>query len=244
MSLVEVAAAMREGLGRIDAGKASLTAAAALFDEARALVQHSTRGTQRSEAGQAVAAQSEALRRIGEVLAQVDAAGQAMAEYLADITAPTTSTGTPPRRPPAGPRPRPSALATGRVERLRSELPPPLDGPGTGRKTHGRWFIDDHPAQTIVSGEDDTADLAARYLARLGSRVPVIRTHAEAKLAALIRQHWETTGEEPQVTLVINHEVCPGRMSCRTYLPRLLPPGCSITVVTPRTRHTFTGDPT
>ncbi|MGX7825527.1 DddA-like double-stranded DNA deaminase toxin [Actinokineospora sp. 24-640] len=117
-----------------------------------------------------------------------------------------------------------------------------MEGPGTGRKTHGRWFSGDQPAQPIVSGEDEDADLAGRYLAMLGPRIPTIRTHAEAKLAALIRHHWQTTGETSSATIVINHEICPGRMSCRTYLPRLLPPGCSITVVTPKTRHTFTGE--
>ncbi|MGX7829781.1 DddA-like double-stranded DNA deaminase toxin [Actinokineospora sp. 24-640] len=131
-----------------------------------------------------------------------------------------------------------------RVEQLRAELPPPLEGAGTGRKTHGRWFVGDRPAQTLISGEDDTARLAAGYLARVGAQRASIRAHAEIKLAALIRQRWEATGLTAHATIVINNLLCSGSTSCPVFLPWLLPPGCSLTVITPTERHTFTGDPT
>ena len=128
------------------------------------------------------------------------------------------------------------------MEQLRAELPPPLRRKGTGRKTHGRWFAEGVPPRALVSGEDETSALATHYLDQIGEERAAIRSHVEVKLAALIRRHFDQTGRTANATVVINQEVCEGRSSCFTLLPLLLPPGCSITVYTPTTRHTFTGE--
>ncbi|GGS59759.1 hypothetical protein GCM10010171_63420 [Actinokineospora fastidiosa] len=243
MSLAEVAAAIRNGVAKIEAGKASLLTAATLFDAARALLQQATQGTRRPEPGQAIAAQTAALHRIAEVLTQAAHAEQGFTAYLSNVAAGDTST--------VANLPAPTSAATrsptpgiDRVEHLRRELPPPLEGANSGRKTHGRWFVGDRPAQQIISGEDEVADLAQSYLDRIGFRFAAISAHVEIKVAARVRQRWEQTGQTITVTLVINHELCGGPRSCFVYLPRLLPPGCSVTVVTPKSRHTFTGEPT
>ncbi len=136
------------------------------------------------------------------------------------------------------PRPDP---AQDRVEQLRRELPPRTSN---NRKTHGQWFAGNGPARPLVSGEDQDAQLAKGYLAGIGEDRAVIRAHVEIKLAARIRQRHERSGRTTNVTLVINNEICQGDKSCPVYLPWLLPPDSSITVITPTARQTFTGDAT
>ncbi|MGW5051402.1 DddA-like double-stranded DNA deaminase toxin [Actinokineospora sp. NPDC004072] len=243
MSLADAVAAIREGLAKVDAGRAALISAATLFDGARTTVQQVTRGSQRPEPGQAIAAHTTALNRIAEVLGQAAEVHRVFSDYLATVAGDTQPAQAPPRRPV------PTPTSTGaptpgrdRVEQLRRDLPPPIEGRRSGRKTHGRWFVGDRPAQSLVSGEDKVSDLAGSYLAQFGANLAAIRTHVEIKLAALIRQRHEHTGQTPRVTLVINNEICGGSASCQVYLPRLLPPGCSITVITPSYRQTFTGE--
>ena len=219
-------------------GTAALNAAAACFDEARSLIEQATGGSARAEPAQAVGLLTDALTRLGVVAGDAAGCKDKFTDYLTDVAggantqaSGTTTTSHQPRGPSPG---------RDRAAQLRDQLPART---ATNRKTHGRWFVGDRPAQALVSGEGDTtAELAAGYLARTGDQRAAVRAHVEIKLAALIRQRWEATGQNATVTLVINNEICEGDMSCFVFIPRLLPQGCSITVVTPTGRQTFTGE--
>ncbi len=62
----------------------------------------------------------------------------------------------------------------------------------------------------------------------------VTRTHVEGHAAALMRQ----LGLKEARVYVNNPDIC---VSCRTLLPRMLPPGARLEVVTPRGAQTFVG---
>ncbi|MGW5050105.1 DddA-like double-stranded DNA deaminase toxin [Actinokineospora sp. NPDC004072] len=233
MSIEAVAAAIRGALDKVSTGSASLTAATRHFEEARALIARATSGTGRPEAAAALDALTRALRQLGEVHGNATACANGFIEYLSNVA------GAAGRRAPSAASMR-SAHGS-KVEQARRELPPPIEGTMTGRKTHGRWFVGNGPVQTLISGRDHTAILAETYLDQLGAERAAINTHVEIKLSAMIRQRWEDTGATANVTLVINNNVCDGDLSCASFLPRLLPPGCSITVITPTGRQVFTG---
>lgn len=150
-----VIAAIRAGVTQLTAGKALLLAATTHFDEARSLIEQATSGTSRPEPAQAVAAFTDALQRIGELLAHHDAAIEALTTYLSHIAAGTTAPAAPQpphcARPPLpSEQPRPGHPG-GWVEQLRAELPPALKGKSTGRKTHGRGSsATARPAQSSV----------------------------------------------------------------------------------------------
>lgn len=55
------------------------------------------------------------------------------------------------------------------------------------------------------------------------------------------RTHRSPIGWPPWSTAYTAFAVCDGDLSCASFLPRLLPPGCSITVITPTGRQLFTG---
>lgn len=116
-----------------------------------------------------------------------------------------------------------------RVERLRRDLPPPVQ-PRTGQKTHGRWFTDtDAPgtsARELTSGHDEWSEVAERHLLDMGvPGTPVTAAHVEIKIAV----HMARSGVR-HATLVLNNTPCKGRFGCDTLVPVVLPEGSSLTV--------------
>ncbi|WP_424185909.1 DddA-like double-stranded DNA deaminase toxin [Actinokineospora sp. G85] len=134
------------------------------------------------------------------------------------------------RKPEVGGTPQPGFLwGADWVETVRRELPPDVR-PGSGEKTHSRWDAGDGEVKSSVSGEDEVAALVRSYLGKMTSRPLAIETHVEMKVAAHLRQRYEATGVPQHGFILINHQPCRGGRSCSFYLPRMLPPGCSLTV--------------
>ncbi|GAA4012023.1 hypothetical protein GCM10022247_38250 [Allokutzneria multivorans] len=128
------------------------------------------------------------------------------------------------------------------LERLRKQLPPPVEA-GSGVKTHGRWMAADGAVNSIVSGRDADSDHVDRLLLKRG--LPARRRAArsadvELKLAARMVE----TGTR-HVTVVINHRPCVGPYGCDTLVPIVLPPEYTLTVLgSDGYRETFEGGAT
>jgi hypothetical protein len=135
-----------------------------------------------------------------------------------------------------------SPPALTRVEQLRRELPPPVVR-GSGSKTHGRWIDPSGMAQPMVSGRDGLAHRVNEVLDEMGCpTLPVVAsTDVELKLAVLMRDEGGEKPEMRNITVVINHRPCKGRLGCEGLVPVVLPEGYSLTVHAPNYRKRFTG---
>ncbi|MBM7810048.1 DddA-like double-stranded DNA deaminase toxin [Saccharothrix algeriensis] len=133
-------------------------------------------------------------------------------------------------------------LSPHRIEELRQELPPPVE-PGTGQKTHGRWVAPDGSTQTIVSERDQWSTKVNEALTAEGCpKIPVITDgDVELKLAARMREEGPVDPAMRHVTVVINHVICQGPLSCDTLVPVVLPEGYTLTVHGPGYYKQFTG---
>lgn len=133
----------------------------------------------------------------------------------------------------------PEPASPSEVEALRAQLPPPVQ-PGSGSKTHGRWFATDHKGGEISSGDDQIADEVWRLLREAGlprPGRPFTASHAEMKLAAHMR-----TNRIRRAEMVINNRPCKLDYGCETLLGVILPEGFSLTIHgTNGYRQTFTG---
>lgn len=118
------------------------------------------------------------------------------------------------------------------VERLRRELPPDIIPPhvrprGTPpAKTHARWVGPDGVVHVDTSGRDAKYQQALLWFeAQPGGRIPRRASDVEMKLAV----HMRLEGIR-SVTVVINHVPCPGEWGCDALVPKILPPGSSMTI--------------
>jgi hypothetical protein len=68
-----------------------------------------------------------------------------------------------------------------------------------------------------------------------------VASHAEMKVAAIIREQHTRTGQAQHATIVINNLPCEGPFGCDELLPTMLPAGCSLTVHAPSYRRRFIG---
>ncbi|WP_189222821.1 DddA-like double-stranded DNA deaminase toxin [Saccharothrix coeruleofusca] len=121
----------------------------------------------------------------------------------------------------------PTEVPPGRIEELRRQLPPPVV-PGTGQKTHGRWFGPDARARPLISGEDEMYEEAIKAVSDLGLRRGTVNVavDVETKLASYMRNHGIRSA-----TLLINNVPCStGRFTCDKLIPIILPEGCTLTV--------------
>ncbi len=122
------------------------------------------------------------------------------------------------------------------------------------RLTAGLFYDSDGSQHRVKSGKDSASQRANELLRELGRLPPgasaVTADHVEVKIVARMRDEDVEAG-----VLVINHPggpcaVVDGEaqpMSCRTFVPALLPPGARLTVWWPQTggamaSFTFTGD--
>ncbi|WP_197288716.1 DddA-like double-stranded DNA deaminase toxin [Nocardia sp. NRRL S-836] len=132
-----------------------------------------------------------------------------------------------------------TSTTTSRVEALRKTLPPPVQ-PGSGSKTHGRWFAEGRIGGEISSGDDPTADDVWRLLREAGlprPGRPFTASHAEMKLAAHMRAN-----DVRHAEIVINNVPCKLDFGCEALLGVVLPEGFSLTVHGTNGYHrTFTG---
>ncbi|GAA3886060.1 hypothetical protein GCM10022243_58600 [Saccharothrix violaceirubra] len=160
------------------------------------------------------------LDRVAVLLADVDRLSDAMIRIRARLTGRLDATG-------------PSSAAVDErtttpdhlVESMRNSLPPRVT-PRSGQKTHGRWLGPDGQVRNVVSGKDHRSELARQRLYDAGVRRTVaVLSDVEMKIAA----EMAATGIR-HATLVINHRVCRGDLSCDTLLPVLLPEGYTLTV--------------
>ncbi|WET83261.1 SCP1.201-like deaminase [Amycolatopsis sp. QT-25] len=120
----------------------------------------------------------------------------------------------------------PGRLTNENVERLRRQLPDPIEPDDRGRKTHGRWVGPDGTVRETISGRDEDASLAMKQLQEKGiPRKPLRTSDVEMKLAARMAHEGIT-----EATVVINNVPCEGLLSCDTLVPILLPDGSALTV--------------
>lgn len=228
-SLEEVGHAIREALEKVTQLLSALRTAEEHAEGARDLLRTAGEGSSDPEWEQAVGAFDSAAGGINELVGFAQAAEASAGGYLKSLgvsegTAPVppapSSEQAPPRRvPPSG--------SKEHVDQLRGELPPPVR-PGTGQKTHGRWFAQGTVNQVspIVSGNDALSEKVVEQLRANGVRdIPVTVTHVEMKLAA----HMTSEGISA-ATVVINNYPCKGPAGCDTLVPRMLPDGSSLTV--------------
>jgi cellobiose-specific phosphotransferase system component IIA len=167
------------------------------------------------------------------VCATLTVAGKVMADYRSSIgdDAPTQYRNTHAR-----------GAESGRFERLRSELPPPVTR-GRGQKTHGRWIGANDQENAMTSGYDDTSRRVNQILEDIGCPyIPITAAgDVEMKLAALMRDRGTTDPEMRNVTLLINQDPCRGELGCDTLVPAILPTGYTLTVHAPNYRKRYVG---
>jgi RHS repeat-associated protein len=112
---------------------------------------------------------------------------------------------------------------------LLPDPPPPPTPKGTqlpgydGKKTEGVLVRPDGSEQHLRSGYDGPTD-GTRFPGLNGN----IKAHVEGHATAIMRREGLPSG-----TLYINRNPCPGRTGCDQMLPRMLPPGATLTVVGP-----------
>ena len=224
-SVQDVVAQFDASLVKADTSVNAMTAAASSLDEACGLLGPAVAGAGSPVPGQSLAALDHARRNLDEAITALHAAAGAVRTYLAFLTGSSTHTiSGAARASPAPATPRPG-VAGRLVERLRTQLPPPVR-PGTGQKTHGRWIAPDGAVHAEASGRDENSAAAIRFFEQSGApRIPSAVTDVEMKLVAHMRRHQITSA-----TLVLNNIPCRGPLSCDTLVPVILPEGSTLTV--------------
>lgn len=227
-----------EGLNRVlnkaaESG-AALHTASELAEDAQGLLKSAAEGSLQVDVENVTTQFAEAVVGIAELHRHLGAAVDGTQKILRrlELGESTATCGGAVPTAPLPPQRTPEASQRGaseRVERLRRDLPPPVQ-PRTGQKTHGRWFTDtDAPgtsAGELTSGHDDWSEVAERHLLDLGvPGTPVTAAHVEIKIAV----HLARSGVR-HATLVLNNTPCKGRFGCDTLVPVVLPEGSSLTV--------------
>jgi nucleic acid/nucleotide deaminase of polymorphic system toxin len=241
----DVAAAVEDAAGKVDASDAAFQQAADMLDECVQALTAATQGTDAPEIRQALGLANQASEDIGKLRTDLKAKAADVRRYRDGLKGPP-----PAPAPSGGSATTPAAPSTtsvppgepAHVKAARSDLPPPVVK-NAGYKTHGRWSAGDSTdVAPIVSGKrDDMYATTQAHLATLGMGEYAIASHVETKLAV----HMATTGLT-NVTVTINNTPCPGPLGCDTLLPAVLPEGSKLTVYgtnedgTP-TVNTYTG---
>lgn len=244
MSIEEVAAELRRVLGALDL--TPLIQSLELIDQGESLVTAAIHGSQRFEAGQAVALLAHTKQQLGQVYQTVTAARQLVEQYLSDLvgggsattalpkgSATTSTTSTTKTTKPASGEDKQKE-----INDILATLPPEVPKPNpSGKKTHGRVVGSN---ETVISGEDAESDEVWQRLMAAGvpeKFKPMSIDHAEMKVALRM-----VKSGKKNVELAMNNRPCRGLWSCRALLPILLPEGYTLIVYGPNNyQGTFTG---
>ncbi|MDQ3403910.1 MAG: hypothetical protein M3548_11010 [Actinomycetota bacterium] len=237
MSIKSYVATLDGALEKITAALEVLQGGLVQTDEARTLLGQVLQGTNDPDAGRVYGEFGQAHNAMAQAYSSVASLGPKFCGYIASITD-GQGTSAPATPAPARPAPSPARPAAGdtevtpeRVAELRRELPPDVQPPsrrprGAPKpKTHGRWIGPDGTKHAEVSGDDNKARAAVDWFKSQGIDVPQRISDVEMKLAVHMR-----LGNIKEATLVINHVPCPGIFSCDSMVPRILPPGYTMTV--------------
>ncbi|WP_439660120.1 DddA-like double-stranded DNA deaminase toxin [Lentzea sp. HUAS TT2] len=223
-------------LVKIDQAIAAHHEAAELAEQARDLLSIAGFGTLQADVDQACALFTRVIEGISEPEGQVSTLATVADEIRSYLR--SQGIGQEPGGAVQSSQP-PAPRSPERVEALRDQLPPPVQ-PGTGQRTHGRWFADNgDEVAAIVSGQDDASAQAWEMLRETDfpePGAPVTVTHVETKVAVMMRQK----GIQ-HATVVLNNRPCRDRYGCDTVVPVLLPEGSTLTVHAPNYRKTYTG---
>lgn len=223
-SITELATGVRAVLDQILTTRTTVTGVVAILESAGTIYARLGEGSAQPDLTNAAAFLEHAYDECQRIVAMLDRARDHAEAFLAFLTGPWQ-------------------LTDEQVDDLRRDLPEPI-GPaerGTGRKTHGRWIGADGTTREIVSGMDAASKVVDDVLRSLGYARLWIAGHVEMKLAGRLCQQFEATGQQQHATIVQNNVPCPLDFGCASLLPRILPPGCSITVHAPNYRQTFNG---
>jgi hypothetical protein len=231
-SISEIVDGVRAALDAAATARAQLLAALADIKAAGERFDQIGAGSTQPDLPAAAAGAQHAVDTIHQTLATIDKATETARAWLANIAGPA------PAQPTEQARPN-----TVDVERLRSELPPPITPAerGTGRKTHGRWVDANGVTRSVVSGRDEWSYYVDSVFRRWDDSFYTIAKHVEMKVAGRLRAEFERTGRPQHATIVQNQEPCRRDRGCAEMLPVMLPEGCSLTVHAPNYRRTFTG---
>lgn len=250
-SLGEIGEGLHRVLNKAAEAGAALRTAAELVGDAQGLLQSAAEGSLQEDVETANARFAEAVEGIAELHrhlgAGVDGTQKILHSLQLDGSTPTSveAARSAPLSPPPTPERPPQRGAREHVDRLRQDLPPPVE-PRSGQKTHGRWFTDtdalDAPARELISGHDEWWETAEHHLLEMGiPGTPVTAADVEIKIAV----HMARNGIR-HATVVLNNTPCKGRFGCDTLVPVVLPEGSSLTIhgVTPdgqTMKKTYTG---
>ena len=242
-SLGEVGEGLNRVLNKAAEAGAALRTAAELAEDARGLLKEAAGGSPQADVETTNAQFAEAVKGIADLHRSLGAGVDGIQKILHSLELDGTTPGN--AAPPTRPTPERSPPSGERVDRMRRDLPPPVQ-PRSGQKTHGRWFTDadapDTAARELTSGHDEWWEAAEQHLFYLGvPGIPVAAADVEIKLAV----HMACNGIH-HATLVLNNTPCKGRFGCDTLVPVVLPEGSSLTVhgVTPdglMMKKTYTG---
>lgn len=230
-SLGDVGDALRRVLDMIDQSIAAHHQASELAEHARDLLQAAGVGSNDTDVEQACAWLTRVIEEISEPEGQLSTLATIADEIRFYLRRNGLTQNTTPQQP--------ARSVAEQVEVLRRELPPPVQ-PGTGQRTHGRWFANGSDrVSEIVSGHEPESSEAWRLLQATDfpeQGAPITVTHVETKVAVRMR------GENIRhATVVLNNRPCRDRYGCDTVVPVLLPEGSTLTVHAPNYRKTYTG---
>ena len=230
-SLGDVAGALRHVLDTIDRSMAAHHQVSELAEQARDLLEVTGSGSDHADVEQACAWFTRVVEEITEPEGQLSTLATIADEIRSYLRCNGLTQNTTPQQP--------ARSIAEQVEVLRRELPPPVQ-PGTGQRTHGRWFANDSDhVSEIVSGHEPESSEAWRLLRVTDfpeQGAPITVTHVETKVAVRMR-----SGNIRHATVVLNNRPCRDRYGCDTVVPVLLPEGSTLTVHAPNYRKTYSG---
>ena len=219
-SVEELIAQVGQAVARVQAARAHLETAAQQASEGRDVLGEVTAGTGYDPVlTEGVGGLTEAASNLVAIAGWLDAATAQRDAYTARI-GPGATADPAPAAPPA------RRAAPSQVDRMRADLPPPVQ-PQTGQKTHGQWVTPGGTPARLVSGRDELAARVDQVIQDEGCPMRPVTASAdvELKLAAHMRDQGITSA-----TLLINNQPCEGPLSCDELVPVVLPPGAKLTV--------------
>lgn len=234
-SLGDVGDVLRQVLDKIDQSIAAHHEASELAGQARELLKAAGTGSNHSDVEQVCAW----LTRVVEGISEPEGQVSTLATIADEIRTYLRRNGLACEGISVEKATRPTPGSAGHIDALRALLPPPVQ-PGTGQRTHGRWFANgsDHVSE-IVSGHEPESTEAWTLLQDTDfpePGAPITVTHVETKVAVRMRRE-----NIRHATVVLNHRPCRDRYGCDTVVPVLLPEGSTLTVHAPNYRKTYTG---
>lgn len=149
-SVEELIAQVGQAVARVQAARAHLETAAQQASEGRDVLGEVTAGTGYDPVlTEGVGGLTEAASNLVAIAGWLDAATAQRDAYTARI-GPGATADPAPAAPPA------RRAAPSQVDRMRADLPPPVQ-PQTGQKTHGQWVTPGGTPARLVSGRDELA---------------------------------------------------------------------------------------